>query len=162
MARKRYTKGTKIKPNLYRTSTGRIAMNAGQAARRAKERAEEEARETELIAMNAGKSDRRRQEEEKETELIAMNAGQSARRRQEEEKAKEKAEAIAEKEAAKNKKQNTTPAVDTGEPGRDNPVTPSPFTGTTAETASSEAQREREFRADESGKRMEQIPSNRS
>ena len=111
MARKRYTKGTKVKPNLYRTSTGRIAMNAGQAARRAKEKAEEEATEA----------------------------------------------AIAEKEAAKNKKQNTTPAVDTGEQGRDNPATPSPFTGTTAETASSEAQREREFRADESGKRMEQM-----
>ena len=51
----------------------------------------------------------------------------------------------------------TPTSTTTSEEGRDNPETKSPFTQTTATTASSPAQREREFRADESGKRMEQM-----
>ena len=43
-------------------------------------------------------------------------------------------------------------------PGRDNPTTESPFSGTKA-GETSEAQREREFRADESAKRMEDMAS---
>jgi len=54
-------------------------------------------------------------------------------------------------------KGNTPPPVDTGEEGRENPADKSPFSGTTEATASSKAQREREYRADESGKRMEKI-----
>jgi len=54
-------------------------------------------------------------------------------------------------------KGNTPPPVDSGEKGRENPADKSPFSGTTEATASSQAQREREYRADESGKRMEKI-----
>jgi len=51
-----------------------------------------------------------------------------------------------------------TPTTTTQEEGRDNPKTESPFSGTKA-GETSEAQREREFRADESGKRMEDMAS---
>ena len=178
MARKRYKKGKKVVPNLQRSPTGRIAMGLGDAIKKKLEpkysedpdqaRKDEQARQeaekqeekkyapnvragtpeptysTERDQARKDEAERRRKEGSSSGSGL-MSGGSSSIRRP-----PTTVERLEESKPKKSEEQKRREI-------RDNPETESPFTKTKAADASSPAQREREFRAEDSARRMERL-----
>jgi|TARA_R110000823_G_scaffold1492_3_gene5781 hypothetical protein len=126
--RKRYSKGKKVVSNkLTRTSTGRVGYNLAGIAQKGKEAADR-LREAEASEQAKKAKQTNTTNTTKETENTLVN----------------------------NNTPTSTEKIKEDD-GRDDPTTESPFSGQTDATKSSEAQREREFRASESAKRMEEM-----